>query len=550
MTRTHRHDQPSSASFDYVIAGAGSAGCVLANRLSADPRISVCLIEAGPADRSPLIHVPIGMASLYNHAKLNWRYQTVPQKLANDRVVYTPRGKVLGGSSAINGMVYMRGHPHDYDDWAVAGNEGWAFEDVLPYFLKSENNEVWRDSPLHGTGGPLNVCELRTRNSVADRFIEAGRMLGFPACDDFNGLSPEGVGYRQVTQRNGRRESAATAFLAPVRRRPNLCVVTNAHVDSIELDGLRAVGVRYVSDGEHRVVRARAEVVLSGGAVGSPLVLQRSGIGDADYLASRDIPVVAHLPGVGQNLQDHPAVSLSYATSSTEPYGISVKVLPRLAWGVLQYLFFRRGLLSSNVLEAAGYIRTESSIERPDIQFSFMSARRGGSSRKGSPSTQFGYGHGYGATAILLRPKSKGSVRVAARDANVPPQIDGAFFSDGRDLDVLLRGLKLGRRLLNAQPFERYKARELLPGSELQSDDALREFIRANSGTAFHPVGTCAMGRSSDSVVSPELRVHGIDRLRVVDASVMPSIVGGNTNAPTIMIAEKASDMILRAAHR
>ncbi|CAN5478062.1 GMC family oxidoreductase N-terminal domain-containing protein [soil metagenome] len=550
MTRTHRHDQPSSASFDYVIAGAGSAGCVLANRLSADPRISVCLIEAGPADRSPLIHVPIGMASLYNHAKLNWRYQTVPQKLANDRVVYTPRGKVLGGSSAINGMVYMRGHPHDYDDWAAAGNEGWAFEDVLPYFLKSENNEVWRDSPLHGTGGPLNVCELRTRNSVADRFIEAGRMLGFPACDDFNGLSPEGVGYRQVTQRNGRRESAATAFLAPVRRRPNLCVVTNAHVDSIELDGLRAVGVRYVSDGEHRVVRARAEVVLSGGAVGSPLVLQRSGIGDADYLASRDIPVVAHLPGVGQNLQDHPAVSLSYATSSTEPYGISVKVLPRLAWGVLQYLFFRRGLLSSNVLEAAGYIRTESSIERPDIQFSFMSARRGGSSRKGSPSTQFGYGHGYGATAILLRPKSKGSVRVAARDANVPPQIDGAFFSDGRDLDVLLRGLKLGRRLLNAQPFERYKARELLPGSELQSDDALREFIRANSGTAFHPVGTCAMGRSSDSVVSPELRVHGIDRLRVVDASVMPSIVGGNTNAPTIMIAEKASDMILRAAHR
>lgn len=550
MTRTHRHDQPSNASFDYVIAGAGSAGCVLANRLSADPRISVCLIEAGPADRSPLIHVPIGMASLYNHAKLNWRYQTVPQKLANDRVVYTPRGKVLGGSSAINGMVYMRGHPHDYDDWAAAGNEGWAFEDVLHYFLKSENNEVWRDSPLHGTGGPLNVCELRTRNSVADRFIEAGRMLGFPACDDFNGLSPEGVGYRQVTQRNGRRESAATAFLAPVRRRPNLCVVTNAHVDSIELDGLRAVGVRYVSDGEHRVVRARAEVVLSGGAVGSPLVLQRSGIGDADYLASRDIPVVAHLPGVGQNLQDHPAVSLSYATSSTEPYGISVKVLPRLAWGVLQYLFFRRGLLSSNVLEAAGYIRTESSIERPDIQFSFMSARRGGSSRKGSPSTQFGYGHGYGATAILLRPKSKGSVRVAARDANVPPQIDGAFFSDGRDLDVLLRGLKLGRRLLNAQPFERYKARELLPGSELQSDDALREFIRANSGTAFHPVGTCAMGRSSDSVVSPELRVHGIDRLRVVDASVMPSIVGGNTNAPTIMIAEKASDMILRAAHR
>jgi len=540
----------STPSFDFIVVGAGSAGCVLANRLSADPAVSVCLLEAGPRDSSPLIHVPLGMAGLINHPVLNWRYGSVPQPRAAARSVYVPRGKVLGGTSAINGMVYMRGHPGDYDDWADAGNAGWAWKDVLPYFRKSENNEIWRDSPLHGVGGPLNVTDLRTRNPVAQTFVDAARSIGLPACDDFNGPQPEGVGFRQVTQRNGRRESAATAYLAPVRSRPNLRVVTGALVDRIVFDGTRARGVRFLLDGQWCEWTARAEVILAAGAIASPQILLRSGVGDRGHLDSMGVRPVAHVPGVGGNLQDHAAVSVACETRSTAPYGISLAALPRLAWSLVDYALFRKGLLSSNVLEAAAYVRTDATpaqpgsvLARPDIQFSFMSARRG-AARKGSPSTQLGWGHGYGLTAILLRPGSRGTVRLASPDPSAAPLIDPCFFSDERDMDVLLRGLQLGRRILNAPAFSRYQGKELTPGAEVQDTQALRDFIRNTSGTAFHPVGTCAMGQGEASVVDEKLRVRGVQRLRVVDASVMPTIVGGNTNAPTIMIAEKAADMI------
>lgn len=530
---------PDNAKFDYIIIGGGSAGCVLANRLSADPAVSVCLLEAGPRDRSPLIHVPLALAALFNHPRLNWRMSTVPQPFAGKRSIYVPRGKMLGGTSGLNGMVYQRGHPSDYDDWARAGNEGWSFNDVLPYFLKSENNEIWRNSPLHGTAGPLHVTDLKTRSRAVDRFIEAGRSAGFPVCDDFNGPAPEGFGYRQVTQRNGLRETTATAYLTPVKRRTNLCVVTGALIDRIEFDGHRATGARFLLGNTEKTIQAGREVLLSAGVYGSPQILQRSGIGDSEYLKGFGIEVVKHLPGVGANLQDHPAVALSYDTTNTEPYGISLPVVPRLAWDGIQYLLFRRGMIASNVLEGNAFIRSDPSLERPDIQFSFMPARR-------TTSRTIGFGHGYGMSTVVMRPKSRGTVKLASKDPNAAPLIDLGLFADDRDLELMLQGLKLARRVLNAPAFADYKGREFLPGSNVTDDTSLINFIRNNSGTTFHPVGTCAMGRGPNHVVNPQLAVHDIEGLRVVDAAIMPSIIGGNTNAPTIMIAEKAADFILR----
>lgn len=532
--------------FDYVIVGAGSAGCVLANRLSADPTITVCLVEAGPTDTSPLIHVPLlGLPKLFGHERLNWRFMSTPQAGGGGRSIYMPRGKVLGGSSAINGMVYIRGHPGDYDDWRDAGNGGWSFAEVLPYFCRSENNAEWRNSPYHGTSGPLGVANVRARNPLTKQFLEAARSENILPCGDFNGQDGVGAGYRQITQSLGKRASSAAAFLAPVKNRKNLSIITDALADRVLFEGRRATAVRVLLGGEERAVHARREVILSAGAIGSPHILLRSGVGDAVQLQTRGVPLVHHLSGVGRNLHDHPTISIASETRSTEPYGISAKVLPRLAWNLIEYLLFRRGLLASNGFEVGAFVRSEPDLARPDVQLSLMTALQRISTGAGPPSLQFGYGHGYSLTAVVLRPQSRGSVALASRDPLAAPLIDPGFLQVGYDLDALLTGLKLVRRLLAKPAFDRYDSTELAPGRGVQDDDALRSYIRASGGLAFHPVGTCAMGQGAEAVVDAELRVHGVERLRVVDAAVMPTIPGGNTNAPTIMIAEKAADMIL-----
>jgi choline dehydrogenase len=530
----------SPPTFDYVIVGAGSSGCVLANRLSADPAIQVCLLEAGPEDTSPLIHVPLALPALFEHPKLNWRFTSTPQAAAGGRSIYVPRGKVLGGSSAVNGMVYHRGHPADYDGWLRAGNAGWGYEDVLPYFVRSENNAAWRASRFHGTSGPMNVRNLTSHNPATKRFIQAGISLGFPVSEDFNGALPEGFGYRQVTQIRGRRETAATAFLGPARHRPNLRIITGALVDRIEFEGRRAVGASYLLGNERHYLRARSETVVAAGVFGSPTILLRSGLGDASQLQEFGIDVVAHLPGVGANLQDHQSVAVSYETEHPETYGISLRSSPRLVLEVLRYVLFRTGMVASNILEGSAYIRSDSSVARPDIQFSFMPARR-------NPSRTIGLGHGYSVSAVVLQPKGRGSVRLSGPSPTDAPLIDIALFSHLDDVALLVKGVRLARRVLTSAAFADYRGRESKPGLQVASDSELIDYIRKNGGTTFHPVGTCAMGASPLSVVDSRLSVRGVADLRVVDASIMPTIVAGNTHAPTVMIAEKGADLILSA---
>ncbi len=523
------------ATFDYIIVGAGSAGCVLANRLSADPNLRVCLIEAGPPDRNLLIHIPLGVMGLFRHRRLNWRFETTRQTEAGNRAIYVPRGKTLGGTSSINGMVYTRGHPTDYDAWAAAGNPGWSFEDVLPYFRRSENNERWKDSPYHGVGGPLNVSDSAP-SLLSEVFSDAAASLQIPHCEDFCGVTHEGYGMRQLTQKGGRRHSTAAAFLKPVRDRKNLVVITSALVDRVTLDGKRAVGVEIVN-GTRRQISARREVVLAGGAIASPMILMRSGIGDGGELARHGIAVAHDLPAVGKNLQDHVAACIQYMNPSNASFGLSWRTVPKFAWGAVEYLLFRRGLYARNIMQAGAFVKSDPSLPKPDIQLIFSGARR-------TPSGIVGIGHGFGLFAVVLRPKSRGYVGLSGADALAAPVIDPRFFSDPADMEALLRGVKLSRRLIQAPAFNPHRGKEIVPGDNVQSDDGLREFIRNAAATVFHPVGTCRMGGDPTSVVDPQLRVRGIDGLRVIDASIMPTIIGGNTNAPTIMIAEKGADMI------
>lgn len=531
----------SRMEFDYIIVGAGTAGTVLANRLSADPAVSVCLIEAGPKDRSPLIHIPSFVGTLMFHKTYGWGLWTEPQQGANGRRLPLPRGRVLGGSSSTNGMAYFRGHPKDFDEWAEdMGCPGWHFDAVLPYFKRSENNVDYRHSPWHGTDGEMHISHVPSYNPMIDPFLRATERLGYPRCEDFNGCrDPVGFDVRQNALYKGRRVSGATAFLKPVRKRPNLYVITDCYADRVVVENGRATGVDLRFGQFEKRYHARREVLLCGGTYGSPAILMHSGIGPAAELSSLGIEPALDLPGVGRNLHDHPSSVVQMEMDNSESYGISWKALPRNALSLLQYLVQRKGQLAGNLFEVTGFLRTTEDLDRPDVQFVFMPANRP------KPGFPFPVGHGFGINSILLRPKSRGTVKLASADPEELPRIDTNFLGEDDDLAPLLRGIRIAREITATPEMRQYEGREVLPGVDVQRDDEVRDYIRSICGPVHHPGGTCRMGSDHTAVVDPELKVQGIDGLRVVDASVFPRVVSGNTNAPVVMVAEKAADMIL-----
>lgn len=524
--------------FDYVIVGGGSAGCVLAARLSEDPAVRVALLEAGGPDTSVLIHCPAGLALLAKNGQANWGFETVPQAGLNGRRGYQPRGKVLGGSSSVNAMIYVRGHRADYDAWAAQGNAGWGWNEVLPYFKRAEHNERGADA-FHGVGGPLNVMDLRSPHRFGSVFVEAGKQAGYPENRDFNGPQQEGVGLYQVTHKNGERFSAAKAYLAPNRGRPNLHVITGAHATRVLLEGKRAVGVAYRQGGEAKAVRARREVILSAGALLSPQLLMLSGIGPTAHLQGHGIPVLHDLPGVGRNLHDHvDVVQVVDAPHLQDLFGLSLRGAVNAIRGILEWRKQRSGLLTTNFAEAGGFIRSTPEEGLPDLQLHFVIGKLVDHGRK----TVFG--HGYSCHVCLLRPKSRGTLALASADPLAAPRIDPEFLSDPDDVRRLVLGFKRMRTILEQPALAGFQGRELATSAGARDDAAIEAFVRAHADTIYHPVGTCRMGSGALDVVDERLRVRGLAGLRVVDASIMPSIVGGNTNAPVIMIGEKAADMV------
>lgn len=527
-------------SFDYIVVGAGSAGCVVANRLSANPSTRVCLIETGGSDNSLRVKVPAGILSLYGNPNYDYCYVGVPQPHLNDRRIPVNRGKALGGSSSMNSMVYIRGAAQDYDEWSRLGCTGWAFSDVLPIFKKLERNLTGQDPRYHGTSGELLVDNPRDPNVLSTMFVRAGSNAGLPVNTDFNAESQFGVGIYNVTQDRGQRFSSFTAFMRPVLDRKNLTVLSECEVIDLTMTEGRATGVRVRHKGEQRTLCALREIVLSAGAINSPKILLASGIGPAAELREIGIKPVVDLPGVGKNLQDHVDGMITVRSSSSKTLGLSLSNLPRMLAAPFRYFGGRKGMLTTNYVEAGGFARTKYANGIPDIQFHFVPGYRSHRGRLVE------YGHGYAIHTCVLRPKSVGELKLSGHASSRDVLIDHRFFSDGEDARVLVEGIKIARQIFAAAEFDKIRGVEMLPGKDVRTDDEILDYLRSEALTVYHPVGTCKMGTDATAVVDPAtLKVIGIAGLRVADASVMPKLIGGNTNAPSMMIGQRAAEMML-----
>jgi len=533
--------QPHSAHFDYIVVGAGSAGCVLADRLTASGRHRVLLLEAGGHDRHMWIHIPLGFGKLFDNARVNWLYKSEPEPELNNRRIIQPRGKVLGGSSSINGLLYIRGQHEDFDHWRQLGNKGWAFADVLPYFRRAEDQERGADD-LHGAGGPLAVSDVSEPHPLCEAFIEAAQQAGFPRNDDFNGPSQEGAGYFQLTAKNGRRWSTAVGYLRQARPRPNLAVVSDALATRVLFSGKRAIGIEYRQGETAHVAHADGEVIVAGGAFNSPQLLQLSGLGPAKLLGDHGIGVIADMPGVGADLQDHMQVRMQFRC--TEPITMNDVINDwrhRYAAG-LRYFVSRKGLLTIGAGYAGAFLRTRPELATPDVQIHFLifSTNTAGAALHPFP--------GFMTSVCQLRPESRGFVHIKSNDPHAPPAIQPHYLSARTDCDNVVAGLKLMRSVMSQPAMRRYIAEERQPGESCASDADLLAFARDNGTTVYHPTSTCRMGSDPAAVVDERLRVRGVERLRVIDASIMPTVVSGNTNAAAIMIGEKGADMVLEDA--
>ncbi|MBB4631985.1 GMC family oxidoreductase [Sphingosinicella soli] len=543
---THKLVGPAriaAGAFDFIIVGAGSAGCVLANRLSASGKYSVLLLEAGGEDSSPWIRIPLGYGKLFDHATLNWRYQTTPQSFLADRKVPQPRGKVLGGSSSINGLVYVRGQREDYDSWRDLGGEGWGWDDVLPYFRKSERQVRGADA-LHGADGPIPVSDATEPHELCDAFIGATTSLGYPENEDFNGPSQEGVGYYQMTAERGRRVSAAAGYLRPARGRRNLQVIVKAHVTRVVAEAGRAVAVEWHKGGRDYSATANGEIILSAGAINTPQIMQLSGFGPLELLKSLGIPVLADRKEIGENLQDHFQVRNVLKSSKRFTLNDDMSNIVRMAGISLRYLLLSKGPLTVSAGYAGAFLKSLPSLPTPDIQLlciNFSTDRMGNSLHDFS---------GFTISASQLRPESRGSVKATSADPFAAPAIDPNFLAADEDMQVMVRGFKLIRQITGARPLSNFIVDEVSPGRSVSDDASIAEYIRATGGSLYHSCGTMRMGADVNSVVDSRLRVRGIDRLRVVDGSIMPHVVSGNTHAAIVMIGEKGADMILEDAAR